>query len=160
MAEELGFRIPHTIVTNSPEEARNFYHGHDRIVYKTLRQGRILTGENANLVYTSPINQDHAESFGDVAYAPSLLQEYVPKKVELRVTVIGPRVFAVEIYSQERSDSEHDWRRGNPLQLRHRPVSLRLDLKPIVSPSSEPWGFPSAQLTSFKRPTMSMFSSK
>jgi glutathione synthase/RimK-type ligase-like ATP-grasp enzyme len=57
------------------------------------------------------------------------VQEYVPKKVELRVTVIGSKTFAVEIHSQEHMDSKHDWRRGDPLQLRHKLVSLPSDVE-------------------------------
>lgn len=39
------------------------------------------------------------------------MQEYISKRVELRVTVVGSRVFAAEIHSQVNSSTKHDWRR-------------------------------------------------
>jgi hypothetical protein len=38
--------------------------------------------------------------------------------------VIGARVFAVEIHSQDYVDSKHDWRRADAARLRHEPHQL------------------------------------
>lgn len=129
LATQVGFRVPHTVVTNIPDEAKAFYSTQGRSIYKTLRQGRIVSEDRMNLIYTSLINPIDAEKLDDVSYAPSLFQEYVQKKMDLRVTVIGSKVFAVEIHSQNRKDSEHDWRRGDPLQLQHKLVSLPPDIE-------------------------------
>lgn len=40
-----------------------------------------------------------------------MFQEYVPKRVELRVTVIGDDIFAAEIDSQADEQASVDWRR-------------------------------------------------
>src|SRR5207249_969990 len=37
-------------------------------------------------------------------------QSYVPKHVELRITVVGQLVFAAEIHSQESNHTRYDWR--------------------------------------------------
>jgi glutathione synthase/RimK-type ligase-like ATP-grasp enzyme len=39
-----------------------------------------------------------------------ILQEYVPKRLELRVTVVGERVFACQIDSQASRATRHDYR--------------------------------------------------
>ncbi len=50
----------------------------------------------------------HAES---VSLSPIVFQSYVPKRLEVRVTVVGDRVFAAEIHSQNSNRSHFDWRR-------------------------------------------------
>ena len=63
------------------------------------------------------VRYTEAVSTRDVAYAktlrfcPVILQAYIPKQVELRITVVGRKVFAAEIRSQETNHTRHDWRR-------------------------------------------------
>src|SRR5262249_21476922 len=76
-----------------------------------------------------------------IEYSPTIFQGYVPKRVELRITVVGERVFPAEIHSQQTQHTKHDWRRYDldntphfphdlPCEIRERCVSLvkRLDL--------------------------------
>jgi glutathione synthase/RimK-type ligase-like ATP-grasp enzyme len=49
--------------------------------------------------------------FGAVALAPVTFQEEVPKRSDLRVTVVGSTCFAVSIESQAQPDTTTDWRR-------------------------------------------------
>lgn len=130
VSAQIGFSSPPTLLTNNPDEARNFYIEHDgKIVYKPLKRGRIIRGENVRLIYTNPVDADKAQQFDYVKYAPALLQGYVPKQVEVRVTVIGNKVFAVEIHSQEYEESRHDWRRGNAMPLPHKLHILPKDIE-------------------------------
>lgn len=129
-AARVGFRVWPTLLTNEPEVARAFYYGHDgAVAYKPLQRGRLVRGEEVSLIYTNLIGSSEAERLDAVAYAPSLLQKYVEKQSEIRVTVIGKEVFAVEIFSQDHDDSQHDWRRGDSFQLRHEAHSLPDEIK-------------------------------
>jgi len=120
IAKQVGFQLWPTILTNNPEMAQAFYHSQgSKVIYKPLRRGRIVRGETVSLIYTNLIDTTKVERLDRVAYAPSLLQKYIPKRVELRVTVIGSKVFAVELHSQDHTDSQHDWRRGNTARLHH-----------------------------------------
>ena len=47
----------------------------------------------------------------DIVCAPGIFQEYVPKRVETRITIVGDEVFASEIDSQSNPATIHDWRR-------------------------------------------------
>jgi glutathione synthase/RimK-type ligase-like ATP-grasp enzyme len=130
IASEVGFQLWPTMLTNDPRSARIFYRNQDgQVVYKPLRRGRLVRDETVSLIYTNPVEPDQVERLDSVAYAPSLLQKYVPKNVEIRVTVIGNKVFAVEIHSQESTDSQHDWRRGNTTSLRHELHALPFELE-------------------------------
>ena len=42
--------------------------------------------------------------------APLVIQEYVPKSLEVRATVVGSQVFAAAIHSQQSQRARHDWR--------------------------------------------------
>jgi glutathione synthase/RimK-type ligase-like ATP-grasp enzyme len=65
-------------------------------------------------------------AFLAVRHAPVVVQEYVPKQVELRITVVGDRVFAAEIDSQASPMARHDWRAGDPRTMAHRRHPLPL----------------------------------
>ncbi|WP_313705227.1 MvdC/MvdD family ATP grasp protein [Massilia sp.] len=106
-AMRLGFRVPASIVTNSADEARQFLQALDgRKIFKTM-SSPTLAAE------TLAPDERIAGGLGTVLVEDAMLaqldavdemfchfQEYVPKQYELRVTVIGERVFAARIDSQ------------------------------------------------------------
>jgi glutathione synthase/RimK-type ligase-like ATP-grasp enzyme len=112
LARSLGLRVPRTLVTNDPREARSFYAAcGGEVIVKTFRRlaSHIQGGER--VILTNRLRPEHLADLERVRLAPSLFQEYVPKDVELRVTVVGRRLFAVEIHSQQSSRSQDDYRR-------------------------------------------------
>jgi hypothetical protein len=124
-AIQAGFEIPNTVITNDPETATLFYEEQDKdIVYKPIRKGRIKDGENQSFIFTNPIDRAAARQLARVRYAPSLLQKYVRKQIELRVTVIGENVFAVSLDSQKIPAAIHDWRRALNVGIPHKPFTL------------------------------------
>jgi len=112
-ALQVGFHVPQTIVTNDPASSIAFYieQGGD-VVYKPLRKGRLERGENQSIIFTNPVNSEAAKQLNRVKLAPSLLQSYVHKRIELRVTVIGEKVYAVSLDSQKIPKAIHDWRKA------------------------------------------------
>ena len=89
------------------------------MIYKPLRRSRLVREDGVSLIYTSPVTEAHADCFDSIAYAPCLLQRHIPKRLDVRVTVIGASVFAVAIRSQDHPEARNDWRRGSTLQLAH-----------------------------------------
>lgn len=125
IAAQVGFTLWPTLLTNDPDAARTFYREqYGNAVYKPLRRGRLIREEDVGLIYANPIGPAEADELDRVVYAPCLLQKYVPKLVDIRVTVMGAKVFAVEIHSQDFASSKHDWRRGDTVRLRHIPHQL------------------------------------
>jgi glutathione synthase/RimK-type ligase-like ATP-grasp enzyme len=115
-ASAVGLRVPATIVTSDPDQARQFYEEHaGQIVYKTLYLGSVnYTPTSIGVIYTTPITPGHFRALQRVSVVPCLFQEYVPKRLELRVTVIGDAVLTVAIDSQATERTRHDWRRYDP----------------------------------------------
>jgi glutathione synthase/RimK-type ligase-like ATP-grasp enzyme len=132
VAKALGFRVPKTLVTSIPEEVKNFYEQCEgQIIFKTLAQGGFnIDGKNYD-VPTNPFRVQDFQFIDRVRYCPCLFQEYIPKQVEIRVTVVGNQIFAAEIHSQANERTRHDWRRYADPMVPHFPHKLPLDIEEL-----------------------------
>ncbi|GIH59443.1 MvdC/MvdD family ATP grasp protein [Microbispora siamensis] len=114
-ARRRGLEIPRTLITNSADEARAFIRenrraGH-RTVYKTLAFSDVVnpvSGEN-EVIYTSVITEDDLDD-GLIKISPCLFQQEVAKKLELRVTVVGDKVFTAGIDASATPEGKVDFR--------------------------------------------------
>jgi len=97
VAQQVGLEIPATLITNDPEQARAFIalRGHDRTIYKTF------SATAADWRETRILRHGELPLLDSVRYAPVIFQEYIPARVDLRVTVVGEQLFPAAIYSQE-----------------------------------------------------------
>lgn len=121
LAGRLGFELPDTLITNDPDEFLDFYDRHEgRLITKALnlpwpaREDGEITAR-----LTEAVSTRDAAYADAIRFAPVIAQEYVPKRVELRVTVVGRAVFAAEIHSQESNHARLDWRRYDLSTTRH-----------------------------------------
>lgn len=114
IARKIGFKIPDTLITNSRDNAKEFFLNNQKkgtssvnkvIIESSIRQNGEFYG-----IYTHKIKLEDFQDERTIKYNPCLFQEYIPKKVELRITVVGQKVFAAEIHSQKSSKTEIDWR--------------------------------------------------
>jgi hypothetical protein len=108
-----GFEIPPTLITSDRTEFLAFYRRH---------QGRVITkpaGPTAFQAsfgrqysrYTQTISRRELLEASSVAFAPIAIQARVDKRCELRLTIVGERIFAAEIHSQGSRRTRVDWRR-------------------------------------------------
>lgn len=107
LASRCGMAIPDTLYTNDPDRAIAFTKAHgDRVVFRDFAP----ICPNLTVVFT---NSAELEKQRDaISPSPFVLQEYVEKKCEARVVLVGDKLFAVRIDSQT-SASERgklDWR--------------------------------------------------
>jgi ATP-grasp ribosomal peptide maturase len=113
VAGECGLEIPASLITNDPEAVLDFFERcKGEMIYKTLSGGMIVaeSGEVVS-VYTSRVTRDDLRDTGRrVRYTACLFQELVPKKVELRTTVVGEHVFPAEITYAHPERAAIDWR--------------------------------------------------
>jgi glutathione synthase/RimK-type ligase-like ATP-grasp enzyme len=122
-ATQRGLNIPETLLTNDPVEARAFASGGPTIC-KPLGAGMIHLDGQEKLFFTTLLDASDVAALSDLGPEPYLLQRLVPKQYDLRVVVIGDEIFAVAINSQRSEVTKTDWRRGNPLLLKHHVVTL------------------------------------
>lgn len=112
-AAACGLAVPRTLLTNDPDQARDFCSTLRRgAVYKPLSAANIVTGDEVALVFTSRVSvSDLAD--GDVSLTMNLFQEWIPKRFDARVTVFGDQVFGVAIHAGS-PDAHLDWRIDYP----------------------------------------------
>jgi glutathione synthase/RimK-type ligase-like ATP-grasp enzyme len=136
LAAKLGLDIPRTLLTNSPEAVLEFRERcTEDIVYKTLSYPMVGVGDDRERMlplFTSRVTDEHMTKLDLVRATPCLFQEYVPKELELRLTVVGDTVFSAAVYSQENEISATDWRRGlasADVALRYERHDLPIDVR-------------------------------
>lgn len=118
-AQKAGLEVPRTLVTNDPEEAREFVAScPSGAIYKPLAAVELPgLDRQVRSIYTRVVDESLSAQIGRVKNAPCVFQEKVPKAFEVRATVVGGRVFACEVHSQETPGSETDYRMN---YLKHR----------------------------------------
>jgi len=107
-AIQIGLNVPETLVTSDPIRVRKFYKKHNgNIVVKALGVSPIID----KVLYTNKLTDKDMAQINSVKMSPSIFQTYVSKKYELRITVVGDKIFPVKIYSQGDEATNLDWRR-------------------------------------------------
>ncbi len=112
VATEIGFKIPPTLITNSKDELKTFYkENNNNIILKPISQTRIRYQDELAFIFTTPISTEVIDKIDDYDITPCILQKNIPKDYEIRVTVVVDSVFSAIVYSQEDSETLHDWRK-------------------------------------------------
>jgi ATP-grasp ribosomal peptide maturase len=132
LAAQCGLSIPRSLITNDPNAFQAFCREcDDRVIFKSLGVGAIDESGPDGLrpIFTSLIDP---ATIGDLAprvrHAACLFQEYVDKRVELRVVVVGSQVFAVAMYSQATETGRIDYRLALNSNMRHELFELPPDV--------------------------------
>ncbi|WP_166304269.1 hypothetical protein [Bradyrhizobium sp. 2S1] len=111
-AAKVGFRVPKTIISNDPDQVRNFSRSlGGRIIIKKI------AGAPGMQLATVPIDISQYDD-DSIRLAPSVYQELISAKAHYRVVALGDKPIFIEIIS-----SELDWRRG----ISARPKVVRVD---------------------------------
>lgn len=138
-AAQLGFEVPRTFVTTSPEDARAFYDACDgQVIYKVMSDPFLGAPKIVQKhpdqqppepygTYTTVITREELELFDSVRLVPCMFQEYIPKQVELRVTIIGDEIFPAEIHSQAHEKTRVDWRHYD-VDIPYRKAEIPLEI--------------------------------
>jgi ATP-grasp ribosomal peptide maturase len=116
LARTFGLRVPPTLVTNDPDDARRFIREHGRVIYKALRWTPYARNGVGLTTWTEPVRAEEVDD--TVRITPHLFQARVDKAADLRVLIVGRRVFTVRL------DSDLlDWRQDYS-RLRYEVVDL------------------------------------
>lgn len=132
-AAKIGFKIPQTIVTSSKIALEKFYNDNNKkIIVKPLSQSRIYSNNSMSFLFTNLVKEEHLLNLQEFDLTPCIFQEYIEKKVELRVTVVGSNVYTAAVDSQKFELTKIDWRRENlkffkaelPSELKNQCIAL------------------------------------
>jgi glutathione synthase/RimK-type ligase-like ATP-grasp enzyme len=97
VAQEVGLRLPDTLITNDPGEALRYIdaHGYQQVIYKSFSALEQAWRE------TRRIRVEELELLDSVRYAPVIFQEYIEAVYDVRITIVGDEIFPAAIHSQE-----------------------------------------------------------
>lgn len=117
LARKIGLIVPNSIITNDPQAALNFYFANkNNCIIKPIRTGMVATASSEEgIIFTSNLSLSN-ENATRIKSCPVYLQNHIAKKADVRVTVVGRKIFAALIHSQQEEVSKTDWRKaGFPL---------------------------------------------
>lgn len=120
LAQNIGFKIPQTLISTDPEEVRKFFIEHQGdVIAKPLRLGYFDYGELQTSVYTSRLNWEDLQNDDEIRIAPVIYQKHLKKKYDIRVTVVEDKVFSAAIDSQKIPSAIIDWRKTETENIIH-----------------------------------------
>lgn len=131
LAERIGLAVPRTLVSNDPEAVRAFAaECGGNLITKMQAAFAIYEDGKENVVFTNPVSAADLADLDGLRYCPMVFQERVAKALELRVTIVGERVFTAAIDSQRHERGQADWRRvGARTVDEWRPFDLPADVQ-------------------------------
>jgi hypothetical protein len=112
----VGFQTPVTIITNDPDEVRDFLRVHRRVVFKSISSVRSIVR------FLSDIKIKDIEN---VRYLPTQFQEFIPG-TNIRVHVVGEQVFATEINTEA---VDYRYASRDDVDVNMAPVDLPMDIE-------------------------------
>jgi MvdD pre-ATP grasp domain len=99
-AGEIGLTIPRTVITNDPRVIRKSFGEFGSMVVKPSRTGHISSQGKEFAIFTSRVLEQHLDNLESARWSPAIYQELVPKSLDVRITVVGEKLFAAGIESQ------------------------------------------------------------
>jgi glutathione synthase/RimK-type ligase-like ATP-grasp enzyme len=115
LALKHGFKVPKSFFGGSPSVANVFLNSISesrRISIKPLESIHLRTSDGKIYAhYNSIFRRRGEDELGSLRQCPVILQEFIEKRLELRVTLVGDEVYAASIDTSQASDSAKvDWR--------------------------------------------------
>lgn len=105
-AERFGFVIPRTIVANNWNDIEKFMP--DKVAFK-MPYGELCV-DNKLFVMSAKILKKEGKKFNVKGSPfPGIFQEFIEKKCEWRVTIVGDQVFSAAIFTHAKA--KDDWRK-------------------------------------------------
>lgn len=108
LARGAGLLTPDTIITNDPDEARAFC-GEGETVFKPVAAYSLEYEDVCKTAFTTLLSPAQVSQLHLVRRQPVLLQRYIKKSSEVRVTMIGGQCFAARLSCDDYANVV-DWR--------------------------------------------------
>jgi glutathione synthase/RimK-type ligase-like ATP-grasp enzyme len=124
LASQVGLSIPQTVITNDPAVVRTAFSNFRGLVVKPVTTGHVAYQGQEFGIFTSQVLRDHLDQLESVKLSPAIYQQLIPKRFDIRATIVGERIISAAIDSQSDPRALIDWRRTSNPRLPHYPVSL------------------------------------
>ena len=129
LASQCGLTIPRTLVTNDPDDARDFFHRvQGPVIAKLLTTVSYSMKAPSAFVYTNDVSEQDLEAAESLRYSPMVFQERIPKARELRVVFVAGAVFVGALEASQYDAHTTDWRKLPPTACSWQPAELPADI--------------------------------
>ncbi|MER9338948.1 hypothetical protein NKJ06_34485 [Mesorhizobium sp. M0293] len=130
-----GFSVPNTLISNTFQNVKRFLDSGDAIA-KPLCSGHLQDSRSEWVIFTTRVGPIPEYDSPSIELCPVIYQREILKQCDIRVTVVGDKVFATAIESQSLKDSTVDWRRGDVSDIAHKahemPETLAVKCRSLV----------------------------
>jgi glutathione synthase/RimK-type ligase-like ATP-grasp enzyme len=112
LAVREGLLVPETQITDDADEIRELYRAWGGRMVAKLAGGQLTATERdaQYAVYTTVIEEPDLAETAALSACPAIYQRLVEKDFDLRVTVVGERIFACRIDVPSSARASVDWR--------------------------------------------------
>ena len=115
VARRLGFRVPDTLVTSNAIEAEAFVRSHEETIVKPIEVKVFTLDNQQRMMLTRKVDKKHID-FSGLHLAPAIVQEAIDLAADIRVTIVGQKVFAATVKPKPNANGPsnvRDWRVGD-----------------------------------------------
>lgn len=141
LASSLGLTIPESFFGNLTSNAKKLVSKNESSIVKAINMPSVAVKGNDSCdcfsFFTRSVTRGTMiENIDQVQNCPVIMQPYIDKEFELRITVVGEQVFACAIHSQMTSSTKEDWRqydlKNTPHEAFELPDTIRTKLVELV----------------------------
>lgn len=115
IAKQLGFRVPDTLITSSAATAGRFINERSQCVSKPLTTRHPSINGKQQILLTTLIDKSQRPNLQNLHLAPSIFQSAIDTARDIRVTVVGNKVFPAYMDSAIEHTDGHTYTRDNRL---------------------------------------------
>ena len=136
IARECGFEVPNSLLSDDPVSFKDFIEreGAEYFAIKPSASWAAKRPDGTAIAsYARRLSAKDALGYSaSVRHAPVLVQPYVQKAYEVRLTCVGEKTFAARIDSQSSDQTSVDWRHYPATPVAHDPWDIPADIETIV----------------------------
>ena len=133
IAKVVGLSVPDTLVTQDAVRLRDFFRLHGgAIVAKPMARGYVErpADQNDSLIYTNRIRKSDLDCLDDLRTCPTLFQQYIDKRADVRITAVDSHFCAAELLVTDSDGRQRcDVRRHNMEDVSYHPIPLPHDVE-------------------------------
>lgn len=133
VAEKIGLNIPSTLITNQRSDVEKMLQLHSEVITKPISEALFLDYKKYSfLTHTRTINSENIHLLPETFF-PSLFQQNIQKKYEIRAFILGDQIYSMAIFSQNDPQTQADFRNyNNKKPNRFVPYKLPEDIEKLL----------------------------
>lgn len=126
-AQKVGLKVPESFFGGSFENCK--LDTKRELCIKPLEGIHLKEGKESYAHYAELLVDKSPESLKTLEFCPAIIQYYIPKAYELRITVVGNKVFSCKIESQKSEIGKIDWRHHDWENTPHYKTEIPIEIE-------------------------------